>query len=89
VFRHLVHTGQESDAMQMVTLVKGLHSPQFEAALKHAATGVMEIGVERKGFGLYNFLQVTKMLNLRDPTRILLFKETDKGLWLESTRRVF
>jgi KaiC/GvpD/RAD55 family RecA-like ATPase len=89
VFRHLVHLGQEANGMQLVTVIKGLHSPQFEAQLKHAATGVMEVGVERKGFGLYNYLQVTKLLNLHDPTRILLFKETERGLWLESTRRVF
>lgn len=88
-FRNLVHVGHETGGMQLCTLVRGLHDPQFEARLKHLATGVMEIGVERKGFGLYNYLQVTKMLDLKDPTRLLLFKETDKGLWLESTRRVF
>jgi circadian clock protein KaiC len=88
-FRNLVHVGHETGALQMVTLVKGLHSPQTEARLKHLATGVMEMGVEKKGFGLYNYLQVTKLLDLRDPTRLLLFKETDKGLWLESTKRVF
>jgi KaiC/GvpD/RAD55 family RecA-like ATPase len=87
--RQLVHVGHETESMQMATLIRGLHSPQLEAGLKHAATGVLEIGVERKGFGLYNYLQVNKMLNLRDPTRILLFRETDKGLWLESTKRVF
>lgn len=88
-FRNLVHVGQETGAMQLCTLVKGLYDARTEAQLKHLATGIMEIGVERKGFGLYNYLQVTKLLDLRDPTRLLLFKETDKGLWLESTRRVF
>lgn len=88
-FRNLVHVGHETGAMQLAVLVRGLHDPQVEARLKHLATGVMEVGVERKGFGLYNYLQVTKLLELRDPTRLLLFKETDKGLWLESTRRVF
>jgi len=88
-FRNLVHLGQETQAMQLCTLVRGLFDPRTEAQLKHLATGVMEIGVERKGFGLYNYLQVTKLLDLRDPARLLLFKETEKGLWLESTRRVF
>ena len=88
-FRNLVHIGHETGGLQLVTIVRGLHSPQFEARLKHLATGVLEIGVERKGFGLYNYLQVTKLLDLHDPTRLLLFKETDKGLWLESTKRVF
>lgn len=88
-FRNLVHIGHETNAMQLVTLVRGLYDSRTEAQLKHLATGVMEIGVERKGFGLYNYLQVTKLLDIRDPTRLLLFKETDKGLWLESTRRVF
>jgi KaiC/GvpD/RAD55 family RecA-like ATPase len=87
--RHLVHVGQETGALQLLTLVRGVADPQFEARLKHACTGVMEIGVERKGFGLYNYLQITKLMDLRDPTRLLLFKETDKGLWLESTKRVF
>lgn len=88
-FRNLVHVGYETGGMQLVTLIKGLHDPQLEARLKHMATGVLEIGVERKGFGLYNYLQVSKLLDLADPTRLLLFKETDKGLWLESTKRVF
>lgn len=88
-FRNLVHVGHETQSMQLCTLVKGLYDARTEAHLKHLASGVMEIGVERKGFGLYNYLQVTKLLDLRDPTRLLLFKETEKGLWLESTRRVF
>lgn len=88
-FRNLVHVGHETGSLQMVTLVRGLFDARTEAQLKHLATGVMEIGLERKGFGLYNYLQVTKLMDLRDPTRLLLFKETDKGLWLESTRRVF
>lgn len=88
-FRNLVHVGHETGGLQMVTLIKGMHDAHLETRLKHLATGVLEIGVERKGFGLYNYLQVSKMMDLKDPVRLLLFKETDKGLWLESTKRVF
>jgi archaeal flagellar protein FlaH len=88
-FRNLVHVGHETGGLHLVSIVRGMHSPPLEARLKHLATGVLEIGVERKGFGLYNYLQVNKMLDLSDPTRLLLFKETEKGLWLESTKRVF
>ncbi|HVL87517.1 MAG TPA: RAD55 family ATPase [Candidatus Thermoplasmatota archaeon] len=88
-FRGVVHLGREMGGVQLVTLVRGLHAPSFETALKHAAGGVMEMGVERKGFGVYSYLQVSKLLDVRDPTRLLLFKETEKGLWLESTKRVF
>lgn len=87
--RNLAHLGRETGGLHLLTLVRGLHEPHLESRLKHLATGVLEMGLERKGFGLYNFLQVTKMLELRDPTRLLLFRETDKGLWLESTKRVF
>lgn len=87
--RNLVHLGHELEGVQLITLVRGLHSPSFETGLKHIAGGVMEMGHERKGFGMYSFLQVTKLLDVPDATRLLLFRETDKGLWLESTKRVF
>ncbi len=87
--RNLSFIGQEYGGMHMISLVKGLHSPQFETQLRHLATGVLEVGSEKKGFGIYSYLIVSKMLNVRDPVRMLLFKETDKGLWLESTKRVF
>lgn len=69
--------------------IKGLHEPVVETRLKHAVDGVIEFGVDRQGFGLYSYLSVTKMRGVSDATRLLLYKETDKGLWLESTRRVF
>lgn len=88
-FRNLVFMGQELNGMHLVSIVKGLHTAELETQLRHLASGVIEFGSERKGFGIYNYLIVSKMLNLKDPTRILLWKETEKGLWLESTKRVF
>lgn len=87
--KNVVYHGHELGGIQMISIVKGLHSVQFETQLRHLVGGVMELGVERKGFGLYNYLIVSKMLNVTDPVRILLWKETEKGLWLESTKRVF
>ncbi len=87
--RNLAFIGQEYGGVQLLSVVKGLHSPRFESQLRHIATGVLEVGAERKGFGVYSYLLVSKMLNVRDPLRLLLFKETDKGVWLESTKRVF
>lgn len=87
--RRLVYLGHELGGVQLVTLVKGLHSKTFETHMRHLASGVLEIGSEQKGFGIYSYLLVSKLLNVRDPVRLLLFKETDKGLWLESTKRVF
>lgn len=87
--RNLVYLGQEMGGLNLVCLVKGLHSPSLETQLRHVATGVIEFGAERKGFGIYNYLIVSKMIGIRDPVRILLWKETDKGLWFESTKRVF
>lgn len=88
-FRNVVFLGQELGGVQVVCLVKGLHSAALETQLRHLATGVIEFGAERKGFGIYNFLVVSKLMHVRDPVRILLWKETDKGLWFESTKRVF
>lgn len=88
-FRNLVFMGQELGGLHLVSIVKGLHSPALETQMRHLAGGVIEFGAERKGFGIYNYLVVSKLLNVKDPTRILLWKETDKGLWLESTKRVF
>lgn len=87
--RNLVYLGHELDGLHLISIVKGLHSPAFETQLRHLVGGVIEFGAERKGFGMYNYLIVSKLLNVQDPVRILLWKETDKGLWLESTKRVF
>lgn len=87
--KRLAFLGHELGGVHLVSVVKGLHDPVFETKLRHHASGVLELGMERKGFGIYPFLLVAKMMNLRDPVRLLLFKETDKGLWLESTKRVF
>lgn len=73
----------------LVMLVKGLQDPQVEMRIRHIVDGVIEFGLERQGFGLYTYLSVSKMRGVQDATRLLLYKETDKGLWLESTRRVF
>jgi KaiC/GvpD/RAD55 family RecA-like ATPase len=87
--RNLAFLGRELDLVQLVVVVRGLHDPAFETWLKHVATGVFEIGAEQKGFGVYSYLFVSKLAGVADPVRMLLFKETDKGLWLESTKRVF
>ena len=87
--RHLTYVGAEMGGLHLLCLVKGLHPPEFETHLRHVCTGVIEFGAERKGFGIYNYLVVTKLLGVRDPVKILLWKETDKGLWFESTKRVF
>lgn len=86
--RHLTYLGQETGGINLVCLIKGLHDPVLETQLRHIATGVIEFGAERKGFGIYNYLVVSKLLGVRDPVRILLWKETEKGLWLEATKRV-
>lgn len=78
-----------SDGVVLAMLVHKMHDPKVEMRLRHMCDGVIEFGVERQGFGLYTYLSVTKMRGVQDATRLLLYKETDKGLWLESTRRVF
>jgi KaiC/GvpD/RAD55 family RecA-like ATPase len=70
-------------------IVKGLHDHTTEIALRHLADGVIEFGIDRQGFGLYSYISISKMRGVPDATRLLLYKETEKGLWLESTRRVF
>lgn len=87
--KRLVYLGHELGGVHVVSIVKGLHDPVFETHLKHLASGVLEMGTERKGFGIYSYLLVSKMMNLADPVRLVLFKETERGLWLESTKRVF
>lgn len=87
--RNIVYLGYDLGGLHLLSIVKGLHSPEFEARLRHMVGGVLEFGVERKGFGTYNYLYVSKLLNVQDPVKILLWKETEKGLWLESTKRVF
>lgn len=75
-------------ASAVVTMVEPLHSADDVANAKHVADGVIEFAVERKGFGIYPVILVSKMRGMPESQRMLLFKETDQGLWLESTKRV-
>lgn len=78
-----------SGATLLVTATPGLQPVEQILLMKQWADGVMELGFDRQGFGLYPFLKVTKMRGIPDSARFLLFKETKKGLFMESTRRVF
>lgn len=73
----------------LAVVTPNLVSDKELALLKLWADGVLELGFDRQGFGLYPFLKVTKMRGVPDSSRFLLFKETEKGLFMESTRRVF
>lgn len=73
----------------LITVINGIQEAPEIARLKLWADGVFELGFDRQGFGLYPFLKVTKMRGVPDSARFLLFKETPKGLFMESTRRVF
>lgn len=73
----------------LIVVTAAIVSEKELALLKMWADGVLELGLDRQGFGLYPYLKVTKMRGVPDSSRFLLFKETDKGLFMESTRRVF
>lgn len=87
--RQVVAMGEDLGGLQLFTLIKDAHSPREVAMLKHACTAVFELGMERKGFDLYSYLKVAKLLGIQDATRLMLFNETEDGLRLESTQRVF
>jgi archaeal flagellar protein FlaH len=72
-----------------ISVTPALHSATEQALLKQWADGVLELGFDRQGFGLYAYLKVTKMRGVPDSARLLLFRETEQGLAVESTRRVF
>ena len=73
----------------VITMVSDLHENRTNALAKHLADGVVEFHVERKGFGIYPYIAITKMRGVTGSARLLLFKETEQGLWLESTKRVY
>lgn len=87
--RHVVALGEDLGGLQIFTLIKNAHPPEEVAMLKHVFTGVFELGMERKGFGLYSYLKIIKLLGVSDAAKLMLFNETDEGLRLESTKRVF
>jgi len=89
MLRQLTTIVQKLQGASAMLLVKGMHDRGVETAARHLADGVIEFGVDRQGFGLYSYISISKMRGIPDATRLLLYKETDKGLWLESTRRVF
>lgn len=80
---------RQSGSVALIIAIDGLHEATEIARLKMWADGVLQLGFDRQGFGLYPFLKVTKMRGVPDSARFLLFKETEKGLFMESTRRVF
>lgn len=76
------------NAVAVLIMVKGLHSADVEMRARQLVDGVLEFGVQRQGFGIYTYLSITKMRGLADEIRLFMYRDTDKGLWLESTRRV-
>lgn len=72
-----------------ISVTGGLHSEVERILLKQWADGVMELGFDRQGFGLYPYMKLTKMRGVAESARLLLFRETDRGLFMESTKRVF
>ena len=72
-----------------VSVTGNLHSETERSALRQWADGVFELGFDRQGFGLYPYMKITKMRGVPDSARFLLFKETERGLFMESTKRVF
>ncbi|MDD5502541.1 MAG: RAD55 family ATPase [Candidatus Thermoplasmatota archaeon] len=89
LLQKIVFLTRRSGGVSLVMMTKGMHSTQFEYTAKHIVDGVLEIGIERRGFGIYPFIMITKMRGVIESTKMLLYKETERGLWLESTRRVF
>lgn len=87
--RRLKEQVRESGQTALITIITGIQPENELAHLKLWADGVLELGFDRQGFGLYPYLKVTKMRGVPDSARFLLFKETPKGLFMESTRRVF
>jgi KaiC/GvpD/RAD55 family RecA-like ATPase len=79
---------RQLNATALLTMTAGVADAQFEARIKHLVDGVVEFGLDRQGFGLYTFLSISKMRGVQDAAKLLLYKETEKGLWFESTRRV-
>lgn len=84
----LVGVTRMRGGIAMAFLVKGVHDPQVVARISNLVDGVFEFGRERQGFGSYAFINISKFRGVTDAERILLFKETDQGLRLETTRRV-
>jgi KaiC/GvpD/RAD55 family RecA-like ATPase len=87
--RQVVALGQDLGGLQIFTIVKDAHPPETLALFKHICTAVFELGMERKGFGLYSYLKIEKLLGVPDAANLMLFDETDEGLRLENTKRVF
>ncbi|MEK6986080.1 MAG: RAD55 family ATPase [Candidatus Thermoplasmatota archaeon] len=85
----LAQQARAAKTLLLVTVVPDLHDAAQLARLKLLADGVLDLGFDRQGFGLYPYLKVTKMKGVPDSARFLLFKETERGLFMESTRRVF
>jgi KaiC/GvpD/RAD55 family RecA-like ATPase len=90
-FKHLLalrESVRKSGATVLLMVLAPLHDIYEATRLRDLADGNMELGLDRKAFALYPYLKVTKMRGIPDAARFLLFRETEKGLFMESTRRV-
>lgn len=79
---------RKTGAVALLMVLQPLHDIYEATRLRDLADGNLELGLDRKAFALYPFLKVTKMRGIPDAARFLLFRETEKGLFMESTRRV-
>lgn len=87
--RRLKEETRKAGANLLITAATGLHDEVQRTRMRQWADGVLELGFDRQGFGLYPYLKVTKMRGVPESSRFLLFKETEQGLFMESTKRVF
>lgn len=80
---------RETEADLVLLLTAGLIDAREEIRIQAWADGVLELGFDRQGFGLFPYLKITKMRGAPESAEFMLFKEREKGLFMESTRRVF
>jgi KaiC/GvpD/RAD55 family RecA-like ATPase len=87
--RRLKEQMRKAGGNLFISCATGLHDEAQRTRLRQWADGVLELGFDRQGFGLYPYLKVTKLRGVPESSRFLLFKETEQGLFMESTKRVF
>jgi hypothetical protein len=87
--RKLKQQTQEEADMLFISCTTNLHTEMERTMIRQWADGVLELGFDRQGFGLYPYMKLTKMRGVTESARFLLFKETERGLFMESTKRVF
>ena len=75
-------------SVALIVLTKGLLDPSYEVAIKHAVDGVIEMGLVEAENEIQRRIKILKLKRTIVPKSLFRYEITDKGISLESVKRI-